>query len=40
MANERGAMRDGISEEGCHPNAAGYAVMGPMVQKAIKKVVK
>jgi len=33
-------MRDGISEEGCHPNAAGYAIMGPLVQKAIKKVVK
>lgn len=40
MANESGAMRDGISEEGCHPNAAGYAVMGPLVQAAIKKVVK
>ena len=40
MANEQGAMRDGISEEGCHPNAAGYAIMGPLVQKAIKKVVK
>ena len=40
MSNERGAMRDGISEEGCHPNAAGYAVMGPLVQAAIKKVVK
>ena len=40
MANEQGAMRDGISEEGCHPNAVGYAIMGPLVQKAIKKVVK
>ena len=40
MADERGAMREGISEEGCHPNAAGYAVMGPLVQDAIKKVVK
>lgn len=40
MSNERGAMRDGISEEGCHPNAEGYAVMGPLVQAAIKKVVK
>ncbi|MBR5061049.1 MAG: SGNH/GDSL hydrolase family protein [Prevotella sp.] len=40
MANERGAMRDGISEEGCHPNSAGYDVMEPLVQAAIKKVVK
>lgn len=40
LANERGAMRDGISEDGCHPNADGYAIMGPLVQEAIKKVVK
>ncbi|MBP5361207.1 MAG: SGNH/GDSL hydrolase family protein [Bacteroidaceae bacterium] len=40
MADERGAMREGISEEGCHPNAAGYAVMGPLVKAAVDKVVK
>ena len=40
MANERGAMRDGISEEGCHPNMEGYAIMEPLVQAAIRKVVK
>ncbi len=40
MCDERGAMRDGISDEGCHPNLAGYAIMEPLVQQAIRKVVK
>lgn len=38
MANEQGAMRDGISDEGCHPNVAGYEIMEPLVQAAIKEV--
>ena len=38
MADERGAMRDGISDEGCHPNVAGYEIMEPLVQAAIKNV--
>ena len=40
MADERGAMREGISDEGCHPNVAGYEIMEPLVQAAIRKVVK
>lgn len=40
MSDERGAMREGISDEGCHPNVAGYEIMEPLVQAAIKKVVK
>ena len=40
MCDERGAMREGISEEGCHPNMEGYAIMEPLVQAAIRKVVK
>ena len=42
-----GRMRPGISDkrsdgtdEGCHPNLAGYAIMEPLVQSAIKKVAK
>ena len=42
-----GRMRPGISDkrndgsdEGCHPNLAGYAIMEPLVQKAINKVAK
>lgn len=40
-----GRMRPGLSDkksdgtdEGCHPNLAGYAIMEPLVQAAIKKV--
>lgn len=40
MCDERGAMREGLSEEGCHPNLEGYAVMEPLVKAAICKVVK
>ena len=40
MADEKGAMRDGLSDEGCHPTVAGYAIMEPLVQAAIKKVAK
>lgn len=47
MADERGAMRPGISDkrsdgtdEGCHPNLVGYGIMEPLVKAAIKKVAK
>ncbi len=47
MADERGAMRPGISDkrsdgtdEGCHPNLIGYGIMEPLVKAAIKKVAK
>lgn len=40
MADANGVMKDGISDEGCHPNVAGYEIMEPLVQAAIKKVVK
>ncbi|MBR0434167.1 MAG: SGNH/GDSL hydrolase family protein [Bacteroidaceae bacterium] len=40
MADANGVMRDGISDEGCHPNVAGYEIMEPLVQAAIHKVVK
>ena len=40
MCDERGAMRDGISDEGCHPTVTGYEIMEPLVQAAIRKVVK
>ena len=47
MADERGAMRPGVSDkrsdgtdEGCHPNLIGYGIMEPLVKAAIKKVAK
>lgn len=45
--NATGKMLPGISDkksdgtdEGCHPNVAGYEIMEALVQEAIKKVVK
>jgi len=38
MANEQKGMISDYSEDGVHPNKAGYAVMEPLVEKAIKKV--
>ncbi len=35
LADERGGMREGTSFDGVHPNAAGYAVMGPLAERAI-----
>lgn len=40
MADANGVMRDGLSDEGCHPTVAGYEIMEPLVQAAIRKVVK
>ena len=35
MVDEDGGMRPGISFDGVHPNAKGYAIMGPLAQAAI-----
>jgi lysophospholipase L1-like esterase len=35
MADENGAMKPGLSSDGVHPTAAGYAVMGPLAEAAI-----
>lgn len=37
MADERGGMRRELSEDGVHPNTAGYAVMAPLAEDAVKK---
>jgi lysophospholipase L1-like esterase len=37
MVDERGLLKKGLSEDGLHPNAAGFAVMGPLAQAAIEK---
>jgi lysophospholipase L1-like esterase len=37
MADEDGGMRPGISFDGVHPNAKGYAIMAPLAQAAIDK---
>ncbi len=35
MADARGAMLPGLASDGVHPTAKGYAVMGPLAERAI-----
>jgi lysophospholipase L1-like esterase len=37
MVGADGGMKEGISFDGVHPNAKGYAIMGPLAQAAIDK---
>lgn len=37
MVDERGMLKKGLSEDGLHPNSAGFAVMAPLAQAAIDK---
>jgi lysophospholipase L1-like esterase len=40
MVDERGALKKELSEDGLHPNRAGYAVMAPLAEKAIAEAAK
>jgi lysophospholipase L1-like esterase len=40
LADERGAFRATLSDDGVHPNAAGYAVMGPLARAALAQALK
>jgi lysophospholipase L1-like esterase len=40
MADAQGALRPELNDDGLHPNAKGYAVMGPLAEKAIAGAVK
>lgn len=35
--DERGLLRRSLSDDGLHPNAAGYKVMAPLAEAALKK---
>jgi lysophospholipase L1-like esterase len=35
LTDEKGGMREGLSFDGVHPTAAGYALMTPLAEKAI-----
>ena len=37
LADESGAMKPGLSMDGVHPNAAGYAIMAPLAEAGIQK---
>ncbi|HVX38606.1 MAG TPA: SGNH/GDSL hydrolase family protein [Gemmatimonadaceae bacterium] len=37
MADAQGGMMPGLSKDGVHPNAAGYAIMVPLAEAAIQR---
>jgi len=40
MVGDDGGMKPGISKDGVHPNAPGYAIMQPLAEAAIKKALR
>jgi lysophospholipase L1-like esterase len=40
MTDAKGLLRAELSEDDLHPNAAGYAIMGPMAEAAIQAALK
>jgi len=40
MVDEHGLLKKELSEDGLHPNAAGYAVMAPLAEKAIDSALR
>jgi lysophospholipase L1-like esterase len=37
MADDKNGMKKELTHDGVHPTAAGYDVMQPIIEKAIKK---
>jgi len=40
MIDEKGFLKDELSEDGLHPNAKGYAIMSPLAEAAIARALK
>lgn len=40
MVDEQGLLKKELSEDGLHPNTAGYSVMAPLAEKAIREALK
>ena len=40
MVDDKGFLRDELSEDGLHPNAKGYEVMAPLAERAIASALK
>ena len=40
MADERQGLKSALSEDGVHPNEAGYQVMVPLVEAAIEEALR
>jgi len=40
LADDKGWLKDGLSEDGLHPNADGYKVMAPLVSTALRTALR
>ena len=40
MIDDRGFLKEELSEDGLHPNAKGYAIMAPLAEASIAKALK
>jgi lysophospholipase L1-like esterase len=40
LADEKGWMKDGLANDGLHPNADGYKIMAPIVSAAIENALR
>ena len=40
MVDEKGFLKDELSNDGLHPNVKGYEVMNPLAEEAIKRALK
>jgi acyl-CoA thioesterase I len=40
LVDDKGMMKRSLSDDGLHPNAAGYKVMAPLAEAAIEKALK
>lgn len=40
MVDERSGLKAGLTSDGVHPNAAGYAIMSPLAEKAITEAMR
>ena len=40
VVDANGMLRDGFSNDGIHPTAAGYAAMAPLVDAALKTALR
>jgi lysophospholipase L1-like esterase len=40
MVDANGALRPELTKDGVHPNGAGYSIMGPLAEEAIRTALK
>jgi lysophospholipase L1-like esterase len=40
LVDDKGAMKPGLAKDGVHPTAAGYAIMAPLAEAAIKQALR